>query len=162
VISNETITLPDKSVEKRGALGRAIIDEAARGEAEIATSALTLAEVVKHPLSETRPTEAADKIAEFFENDYIVIVPIDRRVGELARSHMQRCYIDRSFPKLKPCDAIHLAAASVANAEEMHTFDTRVLNVDGRLERLDGVKLKICKPSMGGPLLSHPLILRLQ
>jgi hypothetical protein len=39
----------------------------------------------------------------------------------------------------------------MTNAEEMHTFDQRLLSFDGKIARADGTNLKICKPSMGGP-----------
>lgn len=54
-------------------------------------------------------------------------------------------------PKLKPADASHLAAAIVAGVDEMHTFDGRLLALDGQLDKLDGTKLTICKPGHGGP-----------
>jgi hypothetical protein len=57
------------------------------------------------------------------------------------------------YSKLKPADASHLAAALVSNVDEMHTFDVRLLALDEKLDKLDGTKLKICKPSEGGPAL---------
>lgn len=33
----------------------------------------------------------------------------------------------------------------------MHCFDDKLLNLTDKLDRADGKKLKICKPSMGGP-----------
>jgi hypothetical protein len=44
-IWDETVILPDGTAEKRGALCRAVIDEATRGATEIFTSALALVEV---------------------------------------------------------------------------------------------------------------------
>jgi len=38
----------------------------------------------------------------------------------------------------------------------MHSFDGRLLDLDGLLDKADGTKLKICKPNSGvppGPLL---------
>jgi hypothetical protein len=58
--------------------------------------------------------------------------------------------MQRGFPGLKPADATHLASAAMTNAEEMHTFDVRLLSFDGNIVRADGTNLKICKPSMGG------------
>ena len=56
-------------------------------------------------------------------------------------------------PGLKPPDASHLASAIIANVDEMHTFDDDLLELDGKVQRIDGTDLKICKPSMGGPAL---------
>ncbi len=145
-IWDETVPLPGGSTEKRGALCRAVIDEATKGVAEIFTSALALVEVNKHP--DANAHSAADKLKDFFENDYIIVVALDRQIGEIGRDLMRR-----QFPGLKPPDAAHIASALMANVEEMHTFDIRLLNLDGKVTKPDGTLLKICKPSMGGPAL---------
>ena len=41
------------------------------------------------------------------------------------------------YSKLKPADASHLAAALVSNVDEMHTFDVRLLALDGKLDRIE-------------------------
>lgn len=51
---------------------------------------------------------------------------------------------------LKPPDATHLATALIANVDEMHTFDEKLLALDGRLTKSDRTMLKICKPAHGG------------
>jgi predicted nucleic acid-binding protein len=152
-IWSEVCTLKDGTIENRGALCRAVIDDATKGTTDIFTSALALVEVNKHP--DRDPKSGADKLKDFFENDYIIVVAMDRRVGELGRELMQR-----RFPSLKPPDATHLASAIIANVDEMHTFDSDLLNLDGKVQRTDGTDLKICKPSMGGPpipLLESPV-----
>jgi hypothetical protein len=126
-----------------------VIANAEKSVVEIFTSALTLIEVNKGSQSGTGPT--TDKIKDFFENDYIVVVNLDRQVGELGRELMQKGY-----SKLKPPDASHLAAATIASVSEMHTFDDKLLALNGKIDKADGTKLRICKPSMGGPPL--PLI----
>jgi hypothetical protein len=42
----------------------------------------------------------------------------------------------------------------------MHTFDMRLLNLDGLIDKIDGTKLKICKPDVGGPV--APLLAAMQ
>jgi hypothetical protein len=61
--------------------------------------------------------------------------------------------MQRGYAGLKPPDACHLAAASVANVDEMHTFDQKLLDLDGVIDMVNGAKLKICKPALGGPKL---------
>jgi predicted nucleic acid-binding protein len=124
---------------------RAVIDDAGKGAIDIFTSALSLAEVSKQPPG---TLGGVDKIKDFFENDYIVVVQLDRRTGELAREFMQKGYAG-----LKPLDAVHLASAARANVEEMHTFDQKLLDLDEKITKADGTPLRICKPSMGGPAL---------
>jgi hypothetical protein len=54
-------------------------------------------------------------------------------------------------PGLKPPDAIHLATACIANVGEFHTFDDRLLALDGVIDRLDGTRLIIKKPAVPAP-----------
>ena len=122
---------------------RAVIEAAKKGAIEILTSTLCLAEVCKNP--SIRATRA-DLIADYFENDYILLVNVDRAVGERARVLMTSGYSG-----LKPPDAIHLATAALSGVEEMHTFDGRLLDLNGIIDKSDGTKLKIRKPDPGGP-----------
>lgn len=149
LIGNETaIRLKDGTLENRVALALAVLDDATKGAAEIMTSALSLSEVNRPSPDQDGLAGTTDKLAAFFENDFIVVVMLDRQVGELARALMQKGYA-----KLKPLDAVHIASALVANVDEMHSFDDDVLSLDERIEKKDGNPLKICKPSMGGPFL---------
>ena len=143
-IWNEITPLKDGKAENRGMLCRAVVDSAAKGDTEIYTSALSLVEVNKHP--DRDPRAAADKLKDYFENEYIVLVAMDRRVGEFGRALMRS-----GLAGLKPADAAHLASAAIANVDEMHTFDTDLLKADGKVKKPDGTVLKICRPSMGGP-----------
>jgi predicted nucleic acid-binding protein len=110
---------------------------------EIATSALSLVEVCKHPKSKSSKTS---DIASYFEHDYVLLVNLDRFSGEKSRDLMMVGYSG-----LKPPDAVHLAAAIVANVEEMHTFDRDLLKHDGMIDKPDGTKLKIVKPDTSSP-----------
>ncbi len=129
-------------IEDRYAMCRTVTTAAVNNQIEIATSTFSYVEVCKEPKLRD---EAADKIAAYFENDYVLPVNLDRAVGERGRELMMKGY-----SKLKPADACHLASAVIANAEEMHTFDDKLLALDGKIEKLDGTKLKICKPDPGG------------
>jgi len=147
LIQNETaVPLDGGGVENRAALARAVLDDATKGAAEILTSALSLSEVSKPSSKQDGIAGSSDDLASFFQNDFIVVVMLDRQVGELARALMQRGYAG-----LKPFDAVHLASALIANVDEMHSFDDKLLRLNERIDKRDGKPLKICKPSMGGP-----------
>lgn len=151
-IQNETsVRLKDGTVENRVLLGRPIIENAERGQAEIVTSTLSLVEVIKPSRQDSTGLDNNRKIEAFFENDYILLVHLNIEVVTKARELMQARHAG-----LKPPDALHIASAIIANADEMHAFDGNVLDLNGKLERADGKKLIICKPSMGGP--SLPLL----
>ena len=115
-----------------------MIDLATKKQLEIATSGLALAEVCKH--DEVKAVDG-DDLSDFFRNDYILVVSTDRNVGTLARKLMQAGYAG-----LKPPDAVHLATAIVADVKALHTFDKKLLGLDGKLEMPSGGVLKICKP----------------
>jgi predicted nucleic acid-binding protein len=129
-------------IEDRYGVCRNVIAAAAIGQLEIVTSTLSLAEVFKESAVKA---QGEDKVAAFFEVDYILLVNLDRAVGERARTIMMAGY-----SKMRPPDACHLASAALSNAEEMHTYDDKILALDGKLDKPNGTKLKICKPDPGG------------
>jgi predicted nucleic acid-binding protein len=130
-------------IEDREMMGKTVIEAAKKNKLEILTSAFCLAEVCKN---EDVRDQSPDKIAEYFENDYILVVALDKFVGERARQLMLGGY-----SKLKPPDASHVATALLMNVDEMHTFDDKLIDLSGLLDRADGKKLKICKPSTSDP-----------
>lgn len=138
--------------EDREQMCRVVIEAAKKGKVEIVTSTFCLAEVCKHPaIADAK----ADKIEAFFEHDYILMVDVDLFVGERARDLMMAGHAG-----LKPPDSVHLASALITpRIEEMHTFDGRLLGLDGALDTKEGAKLKICKPDFGEPV--GPLLIQI-
>ncbi len=124
---------------------RSVIDQAASGKLEIVCSALCLTEVCKN--YNTLDADEA-KIAAYFEHDYLITAALGRDVAEKARK-----LIMSGVPGLKPADACHLATALEApKVAELHTFDVKLLNQNGKLAKRDGTMLKICLPDVGAPL----------
>jgi len=110
---------------------------------EIVTSSLCLVEV----LCKNADAGIDDqKVRNFFDNDYILLVAVDKQVGDRARKLMLQ-----GFAKLKPLDAIHAATAAIANADELHTFDERLLAMDNKVDKADGTRLIIKKPAPPAP-----------
>jgi predicted nucleic acid-binding protein len=140
-IQQEKLFAPDGKTltEDRGALCRA----AERGALEIAVSTLCLVEV----LSRNRPAAIDDNtVRDYFDNDYILLVSVDKLVADRARGLMLVGHAG-----LKPPDAVHLATACIANVEEIQTFDARLLALDGNLDKADGTRLAIKKPGVPAP-----------
>jgi predicted nucleic acid-binding protein len=122
-----------------------VIDLAQKGEVQIWTSSLTLAEVFKRKCEGATLSIADAHDADFeryIEQDFLVEVQLDHDIGVLARRLL------RAHPELKkPADAIHLASAALNNVEELHTFDgDNLLNLSGKIARRDGKPLVICLP----------------
>ena len=84
-----------KLVEDRGAMCRPVIDAAAGGQVEIATSTLSFAEVCKEPGVRAN---SEDNIVAFFENDFVLPVNLDRAVGELEHISAE---LNLRFPILR-------------------------------------------------------------
>jgi predicted nucleic acid-binding protein len=93
-----------------------VIKEAQAGRIEIATSALTVAEVLWLRGQARISADKAAKVELFFEHEWIVIYDLDRTLAERAR----RLVWDHN---VKPKDAIHVATALDAGVEQLDTFD---------------------------------------
>ncbi len=114
-----------------------ITKSAEQGNLLIVTSAFTMAEVAM--VSDTEDDDEQERIIEdFFENDFIRLIPVDRRVSKKARE------ILRVFPGVKGKDAVHLATACITpGIIAMHTYDGPLLKKNGRLP---GCTVPIIKP----------------
>lgn len=119
-----------KKEEGRGETCRKLLDEVERGKIRLFTSTFTFAEVTKGS-----DQDLDLRIEQFFENDYIIPVAVDRLVAEDARRLIWRIR-DEVDKKLKPADAIHLASARRADVDVLVTFDSRLLGLNGKLEDL--------------------------
>jgi len=140
LIQKEKIQLPDGQIEDREMMCRTVIEAAKKRSIEILTSTFCLVEVCKDG------KDNSDKVKDYYENDYILLANVDRFVAERARELMMAAYA-----KIKPPDAVHLATAAISpNVEAMHTFDIRLLGLDGKINKESGGTLKICKPDAGG------------
>lgn len=144
-IIQEKAPMKGGEIEDRGLLCNHVIDLAMKKSVEIATSGLSLAEVCKDP--SVKGTDE-DVLADFFRNEFILILPVDRYVGTLARKLLQSGY-----GALRPPDAVHLATAVIADAAEFHTFDRDLLKLDGKIAKPGGGTLMIRKPPAPPPRL---------
>lgn len=122
---------------------RTTLERASKKEIEIVTSALTLAEVCKR----ADITSPANNLPAFFQQPYILVIPIDTQVGRKAQ-YLQLA----GAVKKKPADACHIASALIANVPVFHTFDDYLLSLNGVLTLDDGNKLQVVKPTDEVPL----------
>jgi len=109
------ISLISEDEVERADICQRILEDAEGGAADIVTSALTIAEVIKPKGSPTFTAEKEQKIGEFFLHEYILIYDVTREIAESARK------LSRQHG-LGPRDAIHLATA--LKAEEVEVFQT--------------------------------------
>ncbi|MGA2033073.1 MAG: type II toxin-antitoxin system VapC family toxin [Thermoguttaceae bacterium] len=107
-----------------------IIREAQAGSLVLVASTLVIAEVVRLNGSTEPEREQANRIQEFFENDYIEIRAVDRLTAEYAAE------ISRTHG-LKPPDAIHVATAIHHKCDCLQTYDGQQ-GCRGKLLALNG------------------------
>lgn len=150
-IKKEMPSADSSFTEHRYTRCRDTLERAVKGEIEIATSAFNLAEVCKAPQEQSSP---AINLPAFFDQPYILLVPVDKQVG-LRAQNLQLSGVGN----LKPPDAVHIASALVWNIPTFHTFDGKLLKLDNLLTMANGNQLHICMPESGTPA---PLFERLE
>ncbi|MFH1158107.1 MAG: type II toxin-antitoxin system VapC family toxin [Pseudomonadota bacterium] len=107
-------------------LCRQVWESARDGNVIIVTSALTLAEVLAMKRKTAIPKEKRDDVINFFKNEYIVVINLDRKIAENARDLVWDSGID-------PKDAVHVATALKLGLNMMHTFDADLIKKTGTL-----------------------------
>ncbi len=98
---------------ERGKIGEHLLTLSEQRVFPVVISALTLAETHKKKGKEKLREEENKNILRYFQHDFIVIVPVDRAIGEEANA-LCRKYEDEG---LSPADAIHLACAKSAGCD---------------------------------------------
>ena len=99
---------------------RQVLNLAARGDIEIITSALTIAEVLNLPRHEPISSDRRQQVIDFFKRSYIVTMSITRRLAEESREFVW----DHG---IKPKDALHVATALSAKVDVFNTFDQALI-----------------------------------
>ena len=117
---------------------RQVLSLAEKGKIEIVTSALTIAEVLRLRHHSPIPKEKRVDIRQFFNNSYIIIVPILRPTAEMS----QDLVWDQG---VKPKDALHVATAIEVGVPLFNTFDEDLIK---KGNELDGSKVVFEKPSV--------------
>lgn len=138
-------------VEGRASLCSSVLRHAQRGNIEIVTSTLALAEVRKAGIHTDWDT--VDKVAGFLDQPFIHAVPLDFSIGREARK------LGLTFD-LGPQDAVYLATAAVLDVPVLHTFDRGLLDVTMQAMTRQGRPIRICWPEPvelpATPLLDDP------
>ena len=117
------------------------LEEAKQRQTEICVSPIVQLEVIR-PKGAPLPLAKGlrDKVRAFFENDYIRLRVVDRKIANDAQ---ELCW-DYS---LHPRDAIHLAVALDLECHLLETSDSRLLRLD---QTIPSTPLRICKPGALG------------
>ena len=113
-------------------------------QAELYTSAFTLAEVYKVACygDKVQLPGSRDQDFEDYLRGNVEVLQVTQNVGTLARRLL------RAHPRLrKPQDAVHVASCMIFNVSVLHTFDSNDLTrFEGDLRCVGGERLIICEP----------------
>ncbi len=128
---------------------KSTIEAAERGELEVWTSYLTMAEVTKRRgLQFPRATNDERNVTQLFQNPVIKFVAIEYVVGVYSQQ------IIWDFQK-QPRDALHLAAAVFAKCEVVYAIDGGMFEVNSRTSpriKLPEVRYSECQGQPTLPL----------
>ena len=152
---------------------RAGIKAAEKGDIQIITSSLTLAEVLHLKGKDKIPKADREKVRGFFENDYIALYDVDRTIAELAQDVVWDHGIapkdaihvaireERDIAVatwiastcIAPKDAIHVATAMSLSSrialDQFDTFDEPLIERSGKIGEPG---LKIGRPNLPIPM----------
>lgn len=104
-----------------------VIEAAERNEVHIVTSAITLVEVIKLRGEQPLGQEHEETIQKFFEQEFIIIRPVDTSIGLAARNLIWE------YAHLQPKDSIHAATAVEYQVTSLDTFDDDLIRLNGNI-----------------------------
>lgn len=118
-----------------------VLEAAQRGEIDVVTSTLTIAEIFGTPMTGDHlpPADRAANVAragDYFQASPETLVELDERLAHRAAALAQE-------HQLKGADAVHVASALRARCDRLYTWDDSIL----KIERIGG--LEICAPAVG-------------
>ncbi len=121
-------------IENRFAMCNSVLKLAQQESFEIVVSELTLTEVSKGPHAKTTKQ---GHLPAFLNHPFILVVPVDKNIDLRAQALQGSVQYN---------DAVHIVTAQYTNAEEFHTFDRLLLNLNGNIFSDNGNLIKIRKP----------------
>ena len=124
--------------EDRDRAIRYLVERVEAGDYKVAVSTLLYVEV----LESTMPAPAIGQFEKFMQNRAMIsIVAVDIRVARKAQ--MIRDTLQKKDENITTPDAVHIATAIVSQAKFFHTFDARLLRLNGKSE-VDGLTITAC------------------
>ena len=122
----------------------AVVQYIESGASKLVVSTLLYVEVLESRM----PTGAIEQFKKFMQNRQMIeIIAVDIRVAEKAQA-----FRNKSSRTLTTPDAVHIATAVLSGAKLFHTFDDRLLRLNGD-DEVDGLAITACEiPGMNLPL----------
>jgi predicted nucleic acid-binding protein len=130
--------LPDGSHGDRHPISAFVVKQAENRLYPMYTSYLTMAEVFKKKGDGKQSLTDTEngRIMQYFQNDWIEWIPVERLIGEDANALL----VQHRAERLMPCDAVHLACALRAKCDVLLAWDgplRKIKRSDIRIEYPD-------------------------
>lgn len=107
----------------------AILEQARRGEIQIITSVISVAEVAfaaSEQQSRALDSDTEERIDALWAlGSPVQLVDVHLLIAEKAKA-LQRAGVPQAWTGLRSCDAMHLATAQHEEVQEMHTYEPRL------------------------------------
>lgn len=116
----------DKSQKDKVSKIRTVVDYLESNSCKIVFSTLVYTEVLEGTMSEQAVVNFKNLMAN---REIVEILAVDIRVAEKAGTIR-----NKSQKKISAPDAIHIATAIISGAEAFHTFDKKLLRLNGKDE----------------------------
>ena len=124
--------------EDRDRAIRSLVERVEAGDYKVVVSTLLYVEVLERNMSE----RAMEQFKKFIQNRAMIsIVAVDIRVARKAQ--MIRDTLRKKSENVSTPDAVHIATAIVSEAKFFHTFDDRLLRLNGKPE-VDSLAITAC------------------
>jgi len=124
----------------------AAVHAAEQGQFKLVTSTLTMIEVIKEKRGPHEPSFATQqKIADFFEQDYMLLVQPTRLIMTRAR---ELCWKYGNI-SLEGNDAVHLVSALDAGCTTLYTYDKKLLQTAEPKIRVEKPNIQVQTPLPG-------------
>ena len=122
--------------EVRNRATRAVVQHIESGAFKLVVSTLLYVEVLESRM----PAGAIEQFKKFMQNRQMIeIIAVDIRVAEKAQAIR-----NVSCRNIKTPDAVHIATAILSGAKLFHTFDGRLLRLNGN-DEVDGLTITACE-----------------
>lgn len=117
---------------------KSVMSEIKARKYKLAVSTLAYVEILECKM----PEQAIKRFEDFMKDRNLVeVFAVDTRIAKRAQALRNR--LNEKGKKIETPDAIHIATAIVGKAKQLHTFDEKILKLNGKNE-VEGLAITAC------------------
>ena len=136
--------LKGSGTENRMLSIKSVVAEIEAKKYKLAVSTLVYVEVLecKMKMECEIPEQAIKQFEDFMKNGNLVeVLAVDTRIAKRAQELRNR--LNEKGRNIETPDAIHIATAIVSKAKQLHTFDDKILRLNGK-DEVEGLVITAC------------------